>query len=66
MRGHEPLGEGVSAFPAEARQFEWTNLAHDPRHLAVKSELAKSLPVKDHPDIGGRAGGGAAEKKANR
>ncbi|MCA1686289.1 MAG: DUF4976 domain-containing protein, partial [Planctomycetia bacterium] len=42
--------------------YEWINLARDPRHSAVKSRLAESLPATDHPDIGG----GPARKKANR
>jgi arylsulfatase A-like enzyme len=35
---------------------EWKNLAQDPRYASVKSELAKHLPAKDQPDIGGKGG----------
>jgi len=31
---------------------EWTNLAGDPRHAAVKTALAALLPQVDQPDIG--------------
>jgi arylsulfatase A-like enzyme len=32
--------------------YEQVNRAQDPRSAAVKAELAKALPAKDHPDIG--------------
>ena len=37
---------------------EWTNLAKEPNYAAKKAELAKLLPAKNRPDIGGakRAG----------
>ena len=44
--------------------YEWTNLARNPRYAAVKSALAKSLPGKDHDDIGDAVG--TAKKKRNR
>ncbi len=40
---------------------EWTNLAKDPKYAAMKAELAKSLPTKDHEDIGGKKGQGAED-----
>ncbi|MES2569956.1 MAG: sulfatase [Verrucomicrobiota bacterium] len=40
---------------------EWTNLALKPEHAAQKAELAKLLPTRNTPDIGG-----AAARKASR
>ena len=40
---------------------EWTNLAQKPEYAARKAELAKLLPTKNHPDIGGRRGQGREE-----
>jgi arylsulfatase A-like enzyme len=45
---------------------EWTNLAARPEFAAKKSELAKSLPARDHVDIGGRGEGQAAKKAARK
>jgi arylsulfatase A-like enzyme len=52
---------------------EWTNLAGLPQYADKKTELAKYMPEKNHPDIGGKKGQGAedfgdtkAEKKAAR
>ena len=39
----------------------WTNLAMKPEYAAKKAELAKLLPTKNHPDIGGRRGQGREE-----
>jgi len=47
-----------------ADPYEWTNLARDPKFAARKAELAKALPAKDHPDIGGDEGAAAAGLKA--
>ncbi|MBC7365241.1 MAG: sulfatase, partial [Undibacterium sp.] len=44
---------------------EWRNLASDPAHAAKKAELARHLPTRDHPDIGGRARAGAEEGEAS-
>lgn len=52
-------------YDEQADPYEWTNLAKDPGHAAVISELAKRLPATNHPDIGGVAGA-AAKKKAAR
>jgi arylsulfatase A-like enzyme len=35
---------------------EWTNLAADPKHAAIKKELAKWLPAKSAPPLPGSAG----------
>jgi len=43
---------------------EWTNLACDPQHAAVKATLAALLPRDDHPDIGSAPG--MDEKKQER
>ncbi|MFM7186159.1 MAG: sulfatase [Planctomycetota bacterium] len=43
---------------------EWTNLAGDPRHAAVKTALAALLPQVDQPDIGSAPG--MAEKREAR
>lgn len=40
---------------------EWTNLAQDPAFGERKATLAKSLPVKNHADIGGDKNAGAEE-----
>jgi arylsulfatase A-like enzyme len=40
---------------------EWTNLATNAEFAAKKAELAKLLPTKNHPDIGGRRGQGREE-----
>ncbi|MHC5539427.1 sulfatase, partial [Singulisphaera rosea] len=52
-------------YDERADPYEWTNLAKDPSHAAVISELAKRLPATNHPDIGGVVGA-AAKKKAAR
>ena len=41
--------------------YEWTNLAKEPGNESIKSNLAKSFPDRDEPDIGNRA---AAPKPA--
>lgn len=45
---------------------EWTNLAGRPEFAATKAELAKSIPTRDHADIGGRRDGNATKKAARR
>ncbi|RPI27240.1 MAG: iduronate-2-sulfatase [Acidobacteria bacterium] len=46
----------------EARdEFEWANLAGKPEYSAKKAELARWLPKKDAPDIGGVRSQGAEE-----
>ena len=47
-----------------ADPYEWTNPAGDPRHAATKAGRAKAPPVRDHPDIGRRRGGGATRQAA--
>lgn len=42
-------------------QYEWTNLAKDPKHAATKAALAKSLPQVNQPDMGGPKGQGAED-----
>jgi len=49
-------------YDERADPFEWSNLAADPRHAAIKAELAGSLPKADHPDIGGAVAGPTAPK----
>ncbi len=48
-------------YDERADPYEWTNLADDAKHLAIKAELAKSLPTKDHAAVNVVA----AKKKAN-
>ena len=40
---------------------EWANLANNPEYAAMKANLAKNLPTKNHVDIGGAKGQGAEE-----
>jgi arylsulfatase A-like enzyme len=40
--------------------YEWTNLARDPKFAARKSELARFLPTRDHPDVGDAGDGDRA------
>jgi arylsulfatase A-like enzyme len=43
---------------------EWTNLAGDPQHAAVKQRLAAALPDKEAPEVA--TGAAKPTKKANR
>jgi arylsulfatase A-like enzyme len=52
-------------YDEQADPHEWTNLALDPKFAAKKAELAKFLPAKDHPDIGGSKDGEAARSGAS-
>jgi arylsulfatase A-like enzyme len=45
---------------------EWSNLADDPQHAAVKQELAFHLPKKNAPDAPHAPGDGPAKKKGRR
>jgi arylsulfatase A-like enzyme len=58
---------GEELYNEESDPYEWTNLARDSQYEAQKAALAKFLPTKDHPDIGGReAQAEPAKKKAAR
>ena len=46
--------------------YEWKNLASDPQYAGTKTELAKSMPVENKPDIGGQDEGNKAKKKAKK
>jgi arylsulfatase A-like enzyme len=50
--------------------YEWKNLAGMSEYNAKKAELAKFLPTKNHPDIGGKGGeedfGDKAVKKGKK
>jgi arylsulfatase A-like enzyme len=42
-------GGGEELYDHDVDPDEWTNLAADPAHTALKAELAKSFPVSDAP-----------------
>jgi hypothetical protein len=53
-------GGGEELYDESADPLEHTNLASKPEHAALKQELAKWMPTKNAPDLGGRKGGGKA------
>ena len=51
-------GGGEELYDESADPLEHTNLASKPEHDSVKQELAKWMPSKNAPDLGGRKGQG--------
>ena len=41
---------GEELYDHDADPHEWTNLAKDEKHAAVKKELAKWLPTENKPE----------------
>jgi arylsulfatase A-like enzyme len=52
---------GEELYDESKDPYEWVNLANDSAMAAQKKSLGKWLPIRNAPDIGGRAGRGAEE-----
>jgi arylsulfatase A-like enzyme len=57
---------GEELYDHKADPYEWTNLANDPKHAAVKKELAQYLPRQNVDERPRNDGAGKAKKNARK
>jgi arylsulfatase A-like enzyme len=53
---------GEELYDEAADPYEWTNLADDPKHAAIKAELARRLPSTNVPAVNSKRAGKGKKK----